>query len=124
MKAIRGIQEAQRDNARMIAALRPDGGLGRAVQYGVIEAHRYTVTITHVDTGALRASHRMEVTGARGRIYIDPASVNPKTGQRPSRYGVYEHARGGVHAFYQRTQDEAWQRVGEAAWRGFRQELP
>lgn len=121
---IRGIQEAQRDNAKMVAAMQPNGGLGRAVQYGTIEGHRYAVAITHVDTGALRGSHRMDVSGAHGRIYIDPASVNPRSGQRPSVYGPYEHARGGPHAFYQRTQDEAWQRVGEAAWIGFRREMP
>lgn len=104
--SITGIQEAQAANNRAIAALQPTGALGRAVQYGTVTAHRYAIGLTHVDTGALKASHRMEVTGLRGRIYIDPSTTNPRSRQAPVDYGPYEHDRGGSHAFYARVIDE------------------
>ncbi|MDR3572862.1 MAG: hypothetical protein P4L50_03290 [Anaerolineaceae bacterium] len=112
--SIKGIQEAQRANARWIAGLRPTGAFGRAIQYATIEAERYAMSITHVLSGALRASHRMNVQALHGQIYIDPAAVNPH-GQKPSDYGVYEHNRGGTHAFYERTVDEHYRQVGDAA---------
>ena len=112
---ITGVQEAQRANLEAIAALRPGGAFGRAVVYATTAAHRYAVAITHVDTGALRASHRVEVSGLRGRIYIDPGAVNPRSAQRPAVYGPYEHARGGSHAFYQRVVEERGRQIGERA---------
>lgn len=121
--SIRGLQEAQRANAEMIAAVKPSGGLGRAVQYGTIEAHRIAVTFTHVQTGSLRASHRMNVAGRRGEIYIDPTAVNPRTGNKPSDYGPVEEGRGGLHAFYGRTVNE-YPRIGQAAYRGLLEQLP
>lgn len=111
---ITGIQEAQAENNRVIASLQPSGALGRAVQYGTAAAHRAAVGMTHVDTGALRASHRMEVTGLRGRVYIDPSARNPRSRQRTETYGPYEHERGGTHAFYQRTIDEQGQSIEQA----------
>lgn len=104
--SITGIQEAQAANNRAIAAVRPEGGLGRAVQYGTTAAHRYALAATHVDTGALKSSHRMELSGAHGRVFIDPSAMNPRSGQRTAVYGPFEHARGGEHAFYQRVIDE------------------
>lgn len=104
--SITGIQEAQAANNRAIAELRPTGALGRAIQYGTIAAHRYAIGLTHVDTGSLRASHRMEVSALRGVVYIDPSTTNPRSHQAPATYGPYEHDRGGSHAFYQRVIDE------------------
>lgn len=126
MMTISGIQQAQRDNERMVAAMRPDEGsaIGRAVQYAMIEAHRQAVTKTHVITGSLRASHRMQQTGVHGQIYIDPASVNPDTSERPAVYGVQEHNRGGDHAFYLRAVEEGFNAIAQVAERGFRSALP
>lgn len=114
---ITGIQEAQRANLQAIAALKPRGAFGRMVIYVTREAQRDAVAITHVDTGALRASHRVKVQGLRGWVYIDPSSVNPRSGERPAVYGVYEHERGGSHAFYQRVVDERGQEIAERALR-------
>lgn len=102
---ITGLQEAQRANLHNIQAMRPTGALGRAIRWGGTEAHRYAVFVTHVDTGALRASHRIKVETARAEVYIDPNAINPR-GQRPADYGVVEHERGGGHAFYDRTENE------------------
>ncbi len=108
---IKGIQEAQRWNLRAIAALRPSGALGRAIQWGTAAGHRYAVSITHVITGALRASHRMSVSSTQGRIFLDPSARNPRSRQRTAVYGPVEERRGGEHAFYRRTVTEAGPRI-------------
>lgn len=100
---ITGIQEAQQANLRAIHAALPERGLGRVVGIAALELHRYATAVTHVDTGALRASHRIRQDGSRAEIYIDPGSVNPRTGEHPAQYGIEEHDRGGLHAFYLRT---------------------
>lgn len=116
---LKGVQKAQDENVRRIAALRPSGAAGRMVRDTTAELHRYTVAITHVwkyKGGGLKASHRMQVRGLEGRIYIDPTAVNPR-GQRPVDYGPHEHARGGSHAFYARTIAERGPQVAEAGVR-------
>lgn len=112
---IEGIQEVQDANLQRIAAMKPAGAMGKAIKYGAIRLHRYAVAITHVwkyKGGGLRASHRMAVEGASAKIYIDPTTINPR-GQRPSIYGPYEHARGGTHAFYNRTVAEEGPATGK-----------
>jgi hypothetical protein len=100
--SIRGIQEAQQANEHNIAQLKPSGAYGRMIRDVTTYVHRYVVTLTHVITGSLRASHRMDVQSMRASIYIDPDAVNPKSGNRPADYGPFEEARGGEHAFYYR----------------------
>lgn len=104
--SIKGIQKVQAANVKAIAALKPKGALGRAIQWATAEAHRYAVYITHVDTGSLKASHRMTVKSSRGRVYIDRTATNPRSKQKPAIYGQYEEERGGAHAFYTRTINE------------------
>jgi len=108
----------------MIAALKPAGGLGRAVKAATLELHRYAATITHVDTGALRGSHRMRLDGARGEIFLDPSAQNPRSGVRTAEYGPEEHDRGGGHAFYERTVIERSDRAGQAAIDAIKEALP
>jgi hypothetical protein len=127
--SIQGVQEAQRKNEHIIVALKPAGAFGRAIQFALIQAHRHTVSITHVDTGALRASHRMKFHGLSGQIYIDPAASGGRRTRggkaaRPSVYGIVEHRRGGKHAFYQRTQIEAGPSIARAAADGLIRGLP
>jgi hypothetical protein len=120
--SIKGIQEAQRDNIQDIAELKPSSAMGRMIEQVTAELHRYAITITHVLTGALRASHRMEIQngGLRGRIYIDESSMRPgPVGVFPSEYGVWENERGGSHAFYDRTVDERLELAFSRAARGF-----
>lgn len=112
--AIKGIQEAQAENAKRIARLQPRGEVGQKIKDLTSSAHRYAVSITHVITGSLRASHRMEIKGLRGRIYLDPSAVNPRSGQKPAVYGYYENKRGGEHAFYDRTVEEFEQKSEDA----------
>ena len=121
--AITGIQEAQQRNLRRIAALKPKGALGRMVQEITVGAHRYAVIITHVDTGSLRASHRMKVSALQGQVFIDRNAVNPRSRVKPAEYGVYEHERGGGHAFYERTAKEAGPRLLRQSVQVLRKEL-
>lgn len=117
--SITGLQEAQLDNLKRVAALKPEGELGREIKNVTLAAHRFAVQITHVWPvlgGGLRASHRVEVKGLRGRIYIDPHAVNPRGG-RPSIYGYYENRRGGDHAFYDRTIEEFENRTENAVFK-------
>lgn len=101
------IQDLQRKYTQMVLATRPESGLGRVVKRILIRTHRAAVKVTHVDTGALRASHIMDLAlRAReivGTVYISRDTVNPKHGERPYKYGITEHERGGSHAFYERT---------------------
>lgn len=122
MKSIQGIQETQQANLRQVAAMQPSGRFGEMIRQATLAAQRYAVMITHVDTGTLRASHRVEVMGLRGQIYIDPVSISPKGG-RPAVYGVAEHNRGGSHAFYARTESEAGERIAQSAIEGIRMEF-
>lgn len=103
---IQGIQEAQAANNRLIAYLQPSSRMGALVKNVLTQAHRIAVMITHVDTGALRSSHRMRLDGIHGEIYIDPTSRNPDSAAKPYMYGVVEHARGGTHRFYERVVTE------------------
>ena len=76
--------------------------IGRAAEH----SQRYARQITHVDTGELQGAHRARYTGPlRAEVYIDQGRRNVRGG-RPHIYGVYEHARGGGHAFYARTVSE------------------
>lgn len=132
--SITGIQEAQQANQQAIAAASPRGGLGRAIRGATIEAQRYAISITHVGRywrgrrwiggGSLRASHRMKVSDAEGRVFIDPTSVNPVTKQKPSIYGKYEHRRGYPHNFYERTVNERGQAIASRAAREIENGLP
>jgi hypothetical protein len=111
---ITGLQEAQAMNNRAIAALQPSGALGQAVQEATVAAHRWALIYTHVDTGALKSSHRMEVGGLHGRVYIGEGH-NPRSGRATAVYGPYEHERGGSHAFYGRVVSEQGQAITERA---------
>ena len=119
--SIEGIQEVQQRNLKRIAAMQPSGEVGAAVRDAIVALHRYAVAITHVGKyqrigttvggGSLRASHRMEVDGLSGMVYIDPSAKNPRSKTKPVEYGVYENARGGEHAFYDRTVNEEGPKV-------------
>ncbi len=114
--SIRGLQAAQRAMLKVLTAVKPEGGLGRAVLYLATSAHRILVTNTHVDTGAYRASQYVKPEGSgRYRIYIAGNTNNPRTGASPAVYGPAEEARGGSHAAYQRTFDSGPELAARAA---------
>lgn len=110
---IKGLQELNDLNVRAIKALKPENAMGRAVKFVTMMAHSYIVKITHVHTGAYRASHRMDVdmNAGRGRVFVDPSARNPRTKELVTDYAEIEEARGGQHAAYTRTQAETGQRA-------------
>lgn len=122
---LEGAQEAQERNLRRIANMKPEGAAGEAVRDAAVALHRHAVQITHVGKyvggGALKNSHRIRLDGLEAIIYIDPSVVSPrrsgKRKYRPAEYGVYEHERGGEHAFYDRTVDEIGGQVSARASR-------
>lgn len=120
--SIKGLQEAQARNNKRIANLKPPGAFGKLIRYFTALLHRFMVQVTHVDTGALRASERMDVDGLHGRVYVDPNAVNPRDGKRTSVYGVFENARGGEHAFFDRTVAYG-QRTAQRSVRAFLDEI-
>lgn len=101
--SIRNLQKVQQANIRRIAMLQPQGALGQLIRNVTAYTHRQAIAVTHADTGALRASHLMEVTAVRGRVYINPGAVNPRSGAQVAEYAEDEHNRGGEHAFYKRA---------------------
>lgn len=113
VRSIEGIQALQAYNLRLIAGLRGPY-LVDAVRKTTAAAHRYATSITHVDKGALRGSHRITIVSARqeGFISLDASARHPVSGALTSEYGVYEHDRGGSHAFYKRTADEYGRQAG------------
>ena len=115
---IEGLQRAQAANLKVMQQLMPSGFFGRMTYEVTTQVHRYAVAYTHVDIGALRASHRMIVRGLEGQVYIDPNATNPQTGAKTSIYGEVEHDRGGSHAFYQQVLDEKSQTIIATALRG------
>lgn len=137
--SIRGLQEAQRGNLKMIATMKTGGALEEAVRIGTIAAHRYSVYLTHVDTGALRISHKIKMrrslfSGPSGEVYIDPSNpgITRRRGRRrtaaiaarPSEYGPIEHARGGEHAFYKRAVEQHGGSIARQAIAAFVSRIP
>lgn len=110
---ITGIQEAQR--ALLAAAANVRGpGLDRAVFDMAAATHRYMVSITHVDTGALRgAEYVRKVSQAHYEVAILSGAKNPVSGVPVVDYAGLEEGRGGDHAFASRTIKEGGDRIQE-----------
>lgn len=104
---IADIQRFTRKYTEAVYQLKPTGMMGRLVKRLLVGSHSYAVSITHVDTSALKNSHIMELDltakEAFGSISISRRTRNPLHGEPPYIYGVEEHDRGGPHAFYERT---------------------
>ncbi len=103
---IEGVEEVEAALAKAAEVAGKGNTLEQAAGFVARRAHYYMVSITHVDTGALKASHAIEQRGKMTVLYQHPAVVNPRSGKRPADYGVYENAHGGLHAFYDRTMEK------------------
>ncbi len=97
-----GMEEVKRalDEAARIA--QRGGALEKSAAFAARRAYYYVRSITHVDTGALKASHVIEQHGLKAYVYPSPAVINPRSGKRVTDYAFYENRRGGSHAFYTR----------------------
>ena len=100
---------------RAAVAVSTSGGLGRAVVETAKRLRDVAGRVTHVDTETLAGSHRLTLV-SDAHVRVSPGDDrNPRSGQPASRYAPYEHRRGGGHAFYERTLEEAGQAAAEAA---------
>jgi len=98
-----GWNKAVTENLIFINDLRPSTGIGRGILAAVKLVHRMAVANTHVDTHALKHSHRIDFgyasNKAEGNVYVSDIT-NPKHSLSTLLYGPIEDARGGDHAFY------------------------
>jgi len=105
-------------------------GMFRDLISGVLKTSEvYAKSITHKESGELaRAitwkydSHRM-----KGSVYVGSgAAWHSSRGviRVPAIYGIYEHARGGSHAFMKRTFEERTKQFGFLELRMAVQRLP
>ncbi len=108
---IEGIQEALLRNQKAIAGLQAESAPAEAIQYIMAASQRYAIAVSHVDTGAMRSGHRVGIFKSRGVLSLDTGARNPRSGARVAVYGAHEHARGGSHAFYDRTVNEAGEQI-------------
>lgn len=93
------------------------GSFSLLIRETLEELRDYARAITHRSTGTLAESHTVyfDTAHQRGEIRPDPtfARRQGRRGRLQSveQYAAYEHARGGDHAFYQRTLDEYGDKV-------------
>jgi hypothetical protein len=100
-----GWKELVAAHKQMQNAMRPSDAYGRLFHRIAMDARDAAEARTHVDTGALSMSHRVDFsnTGFRGgpeaTVYVSPIR-NPKTGILTVDYAEEEASRGGDHDFY------------------------
>lgn len=95
---IEGLRETQEGLTRILQRVGAGPGMAAIMARATLRAHRYTSAIVHVDTGRLKNSLFPTVQKTRNTVYgIVGTNVV---------YAPYEHARGGSHAFFERTIDE------------------
>ncbi len=98
-------------------------GMFRDFLSGVLKTGTiYAQSITHKRTGQLAKAITWDYNSHKmgGRIYVGSGQAwHSSRGvlREPSIYGIYEHARGGSHAFMKRTLNE---RVKQFAFLNFR----
>lgn len=121
---IQGMEDAQRIMLRAVQAVDPKGGAGRAVKKALFIAQAYAASITHQDTSTLSRSHIIQYDGgAVGYVQPSPYNINPRSHKPASYYAIYEEARGGAHAFYQRTITEIGPRIVDTVGAEIRREI-
>jgi len=109
---VKGYEELQAANRKLLAAVQPQGALGAANLYATKSMLRGVEGRVHTDTGTYKASLRAEFTGLVGRVYVAP-NRNPKSGAIASMYARHEEARGGSHAAFANTAKQDEQRVAQ-----------
>lgn len=108
---------------RVAAALKPDGAFGQGLVEAGNDLRDYAASVTHEDTGNLAGAHRVRVSGLKVELYLDPGAINPRSHQSAALYGPFEHARGGDHAFYDRTRREKARQVPGVVWAKVKESL-
>lgn len=95
--SVRDLEALQRELVRLQQEVSPQGVRG-TLTLAVGQLHRYGTGIVHVDSGRLKNSLFWDVeVGRGGGSAIWGTNL---------QYGIYENARGGAHAFVDRTARE------------------
>lgn len=95
---VRELEALQAELQRLQREVDPARGLGDTVTLAVGMLHRYGTGIVHVDTGRLKNSLFWDVQANERR-------ASAIWGTNVS-YSIFENARGGDHAFVDRTRNE------------------
>lgn len=96
--SVQQLAALQEELARLQNEVDPQGGLEDTTTLAIGMIHRYGAGIVHVDTGRLKNSLFWRVQGNARR-------VSAVWGTNVS-YSIFENARGGDHAFVDRTARE------------------
>lgn len=103
MVSIKGLQEFQKANVRMLRAVKPSGAMGRTVKRNIQDSFKLLYARIHVQTGAakgaIRMAYRETSNQAEGRVYFDTSARNPrgKIHRTVVSYIGSEFGRGGAH---------------------------
>lgn len=114
---------AQEKNLKRIRALSPRGELGKMAQYAAIKTHAYMRSIVHVRSGALKSSLIILRPSASTFVVRISGTARGVGKSRPAVYGPVENARGGSHAFVDRTMREAVPQIAREAQDRFMKEI-
>lgn len=117
--SVTGLRQAQAANVRLIKALDPRNEMGAITQRATLKVFYKMRSLVHRQSGTLAAALTVDFKAtartATGSVYIDTGVVNPRSGAYPAFYGPLENARGGSHAFIDRTYAEFQQAAADAA---------
>ncbi len=100
----------------ILEQIQPEGAYGKAIKTMSVMGQAYAMRVTHVDTGATKSAHMVDLSPMMGSIHLDPYARRGD-GRSPAQYGPYEEARGGGHAFYNRTVSEQGDKIGSEGLR-------
>jgi hypothetical protein len=100
MTTVRGLDAANALLEELAGDLEHDGVLGNVLLLAASQAQRYAAGVVHVDTGRLKNSLHASTNLQRAGNRLS-ASVTTNV-----EYAIYEHRRGGDHAFFERTRRE------------------
>lgn len=111
MKIRAKTQGSDKVKARQQARIRnlmADGPMGRKVVGLALKAHGLMRGFVHKETRALMSAitiskRRYSATNVVAQVYLNPTVKNPRSKNRPGDYGKFENARGGSHAFLDKT---------------------
>lgn len=105
--AVRGVPEVTAELERVGDSVMPTGRLSAFLNAVLLGMQRYAIGIVHVDTGRLKNSifihrpFRRLGQALRGRL------------SAPVEYASFENARGGDHAFFDRTVQHEAPRIND-----------
>lgn len=104
--SIRDLEALQEELQRLLMEVDPARGLRDTMTLAVGMLHRYAAGVVHVNTGRLKNSLFWDVTAAGGARVTGVMGTNVE-------YSIFENARGGSHAFMDRTEREEGRKVAE-----------